>query len=115
MKFGRPERHFPRDMLFLFGLQVIGPAIVLIIVGCFLPVVLSTRQGDLRLFWIALVLAVTGLLLLFIARLPLYRQGKYFTFGSKALPEGRRRMYRIAYVFIGLSAAIMLLLLALLK
>lgn len=109
MKRDRPERHFPRDMLFLLGLQVIGPAIVLIIVGCFLPAVLTARQGDLTLFWIALVLAVTGLVLLFVARLPLYRQGKFFTFGSKALPERHRKMYRIAYVFIGTSVVIMLL------
>ncbi len=115
MKCDRPERHFPRDMLFILGLQAIGPVIVLLIVACFLPPVLSARQGDPTLFWIALVLAVTGLVLLFVARLPLYRQRKYFTFGSKALPARYRRMYRIAYVFIGLSVVIMLLLLAVLR
>jgi hypothetical protein len=75
----------------------------------------GTRQGDPTFVWIAVALAVIGTILLFIARLPLYRQGKFFTFGSKALSPGHRKVYRIAYGFIGVSVAMMLALLIVLR
>lgn len=46
--------------------------------------------------------------------LPLYRQGKFFTFGSKTLPERHKTVYRIAYYLIVASMVIMLLLIAML-
>ena len=64
--------------------------------------------------WMALTLAVIGVVLLFIARLPLYRHRRFFTFGPKGLPEGHRKVYRIAYGFVGVGAAMMLALLAVL-
>jgi hypothetical protein len=89
--------------------------IVAVVAGCFLPVLAGARQGDRPLFWIALVAALIGIVFLFLAKLPLYRQGKYFTFGSRPLPQGRRQIYRMAYVFIGTSLLMMLLLLAVLR
>ena len=67
------------------------------------------------MFWVALALAVTGIVLLFLARLPLYGQRKFFTFGSRGLPERTRKLYRVAYFFIGLGVLIMLVLLAVLR
>ncbi len=82
---------------------------------CFLPFVIRVRQGDTTLFWIALVLSVSGISTLFIAKLPLYRQGKYFSFGCKELPVRHRKLYWTAYVLLGLSVFIMLMLLAVLR
>ncbi|MEN6336561.1 MAG: hypothetical protein ABFE01_20085, partial [Phycisphaerales bacterium] len=75
----------------------------------------GTRQGDPTFVWVSLVLAGIGVILLFFARLPLYRQGRFFTFGSKALPAAHRKVYRIAYGLIGLGVAMMLGLLAVLR
>ncbi len=114
MKWARSKGYVPRDWLVLLGLQVIIPAIG-IIAACFLVALFRARQGDLTLLWIALALGVTGVVLLFVARLPLYRQGKFFTFGSEDLPETHRRIYRIAYVFIILSVLLILALAAALR
>ena len=46
---------------------------------------------------IALAVAVIGASLIFFAKLPLYRERRFFTFGSRALPEQRRPFYRWGY------------------
>src|SRR5436190_23960117 len=46
---------------------------------------------------VGLVVAALGVSLLFYAKLPLYRQRRFFTFGSRALPEERRPFYRWGY------------------
>ena len=114
MQASRSDWYIPRDWLLFFALQA-SPLIALLITPFVLWFVLGTRQGDPTFAWIALVLAATGVILLFIARLPLYRQGRYFTFGSKALPERHRKVYRVAYCFIGASVVILLALLAVLR
>ena len=55
------------------------------------------------------------ILLLFVARLPLYRRGKFLTFGSKELPPLHRELYHAAYLFIGLSVVTLVLLLLVLR
>jgi hypothetical protein len=98
-------------VLFLqLGVPLIG-----ITGGCFIPAISAARQGNPFLFWVALLLAVVGIVLLFIARLSLYRQGKYWTFGSSNLPERNRKTYRAAYWFIGTSVFLLLVLLLALK
>ncbi len=39
-------------------------------------------------------IGVLGAALLFLAKLPLYRQGRFFTFGIKVLPESSHTLYR---------------------
>jgi hypothetical protein len=46
---------------------------------------------------IALAIASFGVALIFYAKLPLYRQRRFFTFGSGSLPERRRSFYRWGY------------------
>jgi hypothetical protein len=46
---------------------------------------------------VALFVAGVGVTLIFYAKLPLYRQRRFFTFGSGALPESRRAFYRWGY------------------
>ena len=45
----------------------------------------------------AISVALVGIGLLFCAKLPLYRQGRFFSFGPGPLPEQRRPAYRWGY------------------
>src|SRR5690349_10467107 len=46
---------------------------------------------------VALFIAAVGVSLIFYSKLPLYRQRRFFTFGSGALPADRRAFYRWGY------------------
>jgi hypothetical protein len=46
---------------------------------------------------VALCIAAVGVSLIFYSKLPLYRERRFFTFGSGALPETRRAFYRWGY------------------
>ena len=48
-------------------------------------------------YLIGIGIAVLGASLIFFAKLPLYRERRFFTIGSKALPEQRRPFYRWGY------------------
>jgi len=89
-----------------------GPSFVAFILA---SAALNAKAGDLTLFWFALASALIGITLLFIARIPLYRQHRFFTFGPKVLPETHRRVYRIAYAFIIPSILTLLFLLVVLR
>jgi len=70
-----------------------------------------TKLSGISWIWtyaIALGIAGIGSTLVFYSKLSLYRQGRFFTFGSRALPEMRRPFYRWGYV--GIIIAVMLLL-----
>lgn len=54
-------------------------------------------------YFIGLGIAAVGSALLFYAKLPLYRQRRFFTFGPRELPEPRRPFYRWGYTFVLLA------------
>ena len=86
---------------------------VCILTGVLLPVLGRLRQTDAWNVFatglaLALALAAAGVLLLGYARWPLYRQKRFFCFGSRLLDTPHRRCYRAAYVLI--IAAVLLLL-----
>jgi uncharacterized membrane protein YidH (DUF202 family) len=114
MNWDKSAWYVPRDWLLNFDANFI-PIAALIVAICFLPTIQRARHGDPTLFLMALALAVIGIILLFLARLPLYRQRRFFTFGPKTLPTRNKRMYWVAYGFIGSSMFVMLLLLAALR
>ena len=60
---------------------------------------------------VALLFAGIGVSLIFFAKLPLYRERRFFTFGSRALPEGRRVFYRWGYRCAIFAVALLLCLL----
>ena len=60
---------------------------------------------------IAVFAGVVAVGLLFYAKLPLYRQRQFFTFGSAALPESRRSFYRWGYRCLIFAVALLLCLL----
>jgi hypothetical protein len=57
---------------------------------------------------IGLAVAAVGVLLIFYAKLPLYRQRRFLTFGSRALPESRRSFYRWGYRCVLFAVALLL-------
>lgn len=101
-------------MLLLFGLYFIFLPIG-VLIALLIPALCGAREGDPSLLYASIAFAVTGIVLLFFARLPLYEQHKFFTFGSKALPPLHRKLYRAAYVFICIAVVLMLLLIVALK
>jgi hypothetical protein len=92
--------------LFLF-VPLIG-----ILCAMLLPLLNQARnRGDTTLVYAALLFGITGIVLLFFARLPLYKQRKFFTFGSRTLDAPHRKLYRWAYVFVGACILLMISLL----
>jgi hypothetical protein len=55
-----------------------------------------------------LAIASVGVYLILYAKLPLYRQRRFLTFGSRALPESRRTFYRWGYRCVFFAAALLL-------
>ena len=48
-------------------------------------------------YGVGLFAAAVGVSLIFYAKLPLYRQRRFLTFGSRALPDSSRLFYRWGY------------------
>jgi len=114
-KLKRARCYFPPDLAALFGVFYIILPIALLS-GLLFPLLSRfKRTGDPTLVLIALALSVIGVALLFAARLPLYRQRRFFVFGSRQLDEKHRRLYRWAYRFIGTSVLLLVLLLLILR
>lgn len=81
-----------------------------ILAGSVLPLLSAARRGDTTFFLLSLVTSALGVILLFLARLPLYRQRRFFTFGSAALPEPQRRLHRTAWkvILVGVGMLVIL-------
>jgi len=71
--------------------------------------------GDTSLLHLALWLGVVGSVSLFLARLPLYRRGRFFTLGPRDLSGWHRKLYYAAYAMIIPSVCLLGLLLLSLK
>ena len=81
-------RHFPPDLLTALALPILVPVLV--------ASWLLSLHGTPWL-WAAAIsfgIAIIGSALLFLAKLPLYRQRRFFTFGIQALPQSSRGFYR---------------------
>ena len=70
------------------------------------------QQGSVGVFAVAITLGAIGILLLFLARLPLYRRGQFLTFGQSQLDAPHRKLYWWAYGFVGGSVILFVRLLA---
>jgi len=99
--------YVPLDWIFLFGWMVILP-VTAILASMLLPILAQLKTANiLCLFWGGLGLGLLGIILLFFARLPLYRQSRFWTFGPGALPAFHRKLYWLAYAVV--IAAVLLL------
>jgi hypothetical protein len=59
-------------------------------------------------YCVGLAVIAVGVSLIFYAELPLYRQRRFLTFGSRALPESRRTFYRWGYRCVLFAVALLL-------
>src|SRR5438132_12105233 len=96
----RSDWYLPEEVLGLLSTIFLMPAIAVIAVltATLLPSITSLRGMDIsRLFWVGLAAGILGLVLLFLARFPLYGQRRFWTFGPRELDRFHRRLYWLAY------------------
>lgn len=67
-----------------------------------------TGESWLWCYATALCVAGLGVALIFHSKLPLYRQRRFLTFSSRAVPENRRPYYRWGYLCVILATALFL-------
>ena len=108
MRYSDPKKpdggHFPWDLGAL-----LAPVPFAILFALVLPYFsLAERRGDKTLLTIALILGGIGVVLLFFARWPLYRQRRFFVFGARELCGVHKRLYYAAYLFIVPSILLLL-------
>jgi hypothetical protein len=69
-----------------------------------LPIVVRLKTASIvTLFCTALGSGIVGIVSLLIARLPLYRQRRFWTFGPGALDQRHRRFYWLGYALFVVS------------
>ena len=80
--------NFPLDLLAVSGIPVV-------VVTAASTWVMSMRGTTWIVAAVAsLSIAILGVALLFVAKFPLYRQRRFFTFGIRAIPASRHGFYR---------------------
>jgi len=102
----RSDRHLPEEVLGLLASIFFMPAIAVIglLTATLLPSVTSLRGEVItRLYWVGVAAGVFGIVLLFLARLPLYRQRRFWTFGPRELDRFHRGLYWLAYLVVLVS------------
>jgi hypothetical protein len=105
--------YIPADWAFQFSLLIVIP-VTTILAGVLLPALSFLKTTDaFILFYTALGIGALGSILLFFARLPLYRQRRYWTLGPRELPNLHRKLYWLAYIFV--AACVLLLTIVWLK
>lgn len=65
--------------------------------------------------WLSVVLLLSGLACLILAKVSLYRQGIWLSFGAGRMTRGYARLYRVAYLLMGVGVVLMVLLLIALR
>ncbi len=94
----------------------LAPLVIGLLAAMILPALNRIRRADAwSVFGVAAAVAVLGVVLLFCARLPLYRQGQFFSFGSRLLDAPHRRLYHVAYYFIFVAVLLLLILFSTLR
>jgi hypothetical protein len=83
MKISDPESdwYIPPDWRFILSWHIFTLVIPLSIVLLFLFLARAAR-GDTTVLWVAVTVGGIGVVLLFFARLPLYRQRKFLSFSG---------------------------------
>lgn len=95
--------YIPPDLLWSLG-PFIVVVCVSILASMLLPILGKLKSGDMRaLYGFGLGTGVLGAILLFVARLPLYKQRRFWTFGPMQLDRNHRRLYWLAYVLVAAS------------
>ena len=113
--------YIPKDWAFLLGWHLMAfvflflPILVNVIINKLFSGLTETQNGNPDLYYVSLSLSLSGILLLLIARIPLYRQKRFFAIGPKGLPALSKLCYWISYCFIVPAIVLMALLFWVLK
>jgi hypothetical protein len=113
--------YIPKDWAFWLGWHFVTFTFLLLpilfnsIINMLFSGLTETQNGNPNLYYLSLSLALSGILLLLIARIPLYRQKKFFVIGPKGLPSLNKLCYWISYCFIVPAVVLMALLFWVLK
>lgn len=100
MNKNKSDWQIPSDWAFHFSWFLILPATI-ILSSALLPAIAELKKANVvNLFWSGFSLGCLGIVILFFARLPLYRQQQFFKFGPKALPSFHRKLYWLAYAIV---------------
>lgn len=103
----RSEWYPPGEVLGLLVTIFLVPTMG-VLVAWLLPAIQFLRLVDVsRLFLGGLGTGLCGIALLFFARLPLYRQRRFWTFGPRELDRRHRQLYWLAYAFVVASIALL--------
>jgi hypothetical protein len=108
----RSDWHLPEEVLGFLSSIFVMPIIAAIamLAAMLLPSITSLRGVVItRLFWIGLAAGVFGTVLLFLARVPLYRQRRFWTFGPRELDRFHRRLYWLAYLVVIVSVGLLVI------
>ena len=106
----KPSAIWHSDIPGMFVL-ILQPVLAVLFVLFFVSIVHLEYRLAIAVFACAVFSATVGAVLLFLARLPLYRQRVFFTFGSRLLDARHKRLYRMAYGFIGIALLLLLVVL----
>jgi hypothetical protein len=100
MKKRDSDWYIPPEALGLLSTLLSIPCIA-VLIGVLLPIVAGLKTADVvALYGVGVGAGVVGAALLFIARIPLYRRRRFWTFGPRYLDRKHRRIYWLAYAFV---------------
>jgi len=106
------QLRFPPDIAALCGLYWIVLPISVLGVFIFPAFLRARNEGDLTILCVATGMGIVGVSLLFWARLPLYRERRFFTMGPRHLDARHKRIYWIAWTLILTSIGFLSLIIA---
>ncbi|OYV04328.1 MAG: hypothetical protein CFE26_17465 [Verrucomicrobiales bacterium VVV1] len=106
------QQRFPTDLAAVLGLYWIMLPIAALGASIFPAILRARNEGDLTILWVVTALGTVGASLLFWARLPLYRERRFFSVGPRHLDARHRRIYWIAWTMIIPSISLLALILA---
>jgi hypothetical protein len=91
--------YIPPEWLWALTLPGVG-----LMASIFLPLLSVLKTADVRaLYRLGLGAGLLGAFLLLTARMPLYRERRFWTIGPKQLDRTYRRIYWLAYIFVAVS------------
>lgn len=96
----RPRSGLPEEVLGLLGTVFWMPAIAVLAASILPPITNLQRVEVSALFWAGISTGASGVVALFVARLPLYRERRFFAFGPRALDSFHRRLYWLACLLV---------------
>jgi hypothetical protein len=108
----RSDWYLPEEVLGFLSSIFFMPivAAIAMLTAMLLPSITTLQRVDvIALFSVGLVAGVCGIILLFFARLPLYRQRRFLTFGPRELDRFHRRLYWLAYLFVLASIGLLVI------